>query len=198
MKLGITGGIGSGKSFVCRLLHEDFDVPVYDCDREAKRLMVTSALVRKGLTALVGDEAYLPEGQLARPVVARYLFASKDNAARINALVHPAVREDFLRWAEEQEKSHPIVAVESAILIEAGFRSAVDKVLLVDAPVELRLERAMQRDGATAEQVRERMHQQLDAEARRAAADYIILNDGSPLMPQLSNFIDTLLVHSRQ
>lgn len=182
MRIGITGGIGSGKSYVARRLSELCSVPVYDSDREARRLMEECEEVRAALIRLLGEEAYTPTGELCKPVVARFLFASAENAAAVNAIVHPAVKADFLRWAEEQEGD---VLLESAILVEAGFQDVIDCLLAVSAPETLRLQRAMQRDGAGEEQIRERMAQQASEETTLQASDFVIINDGRDLLPQL-------------
>ncbi len=169
--LGITGGIGSGKSYISALLHT-MGVPVYDCDSEAKRLIAGSSEIRQALTALVGNDIY--EGtHLVRERLAQYLFANADHAGRVNAIVHPVVLHDFRKWTMRQ--GTPIVAMESAILYESGFHAHVDKVLFVDAPETVRLHRAMQRSGATEQQVRERMKLQ-HTETNRPLADYVIDN----------------------
>ena len=186
MRLGITGGIGSGKSYVARLLAKHFAIPVYDSDREARRLMVASEDIRRGLVRLIGREAYAPDGALCKPVVAQFLFASAENAAAVNAIVHPAVKADFLRWAEEQGGD---VALESAILVEAGFQDVLDRLLVVSAPEDLRLRRAMQRDEAGEEQIRSRMAQQATEEDLVSEADFVIINDGRDLLPQLEKFV---------
>ncbi len=117
MVIGITGGIGSGKSYVAHLLASRFGVPVYDCDREAKRLNVDSTRIREALTLLVGPTVYAADGSLCRKVLADYLFSSADNARKVNAIVHPVVADDFLQWAKDKR----LVAIESAILFESGF-----------------------------------------------------------------------------
>ena len=188
MTIGITGGIGSGKSYVSQWLASRFRIPVYDCDREAKRLMLKPAM-RSALTQLVGAEAYQPDGQLNKPFLAAYLFASPDHAAAVNAIVHPAVKRDFLRWAQ---RHRGLVAVESAILVEAGFTEVVDKVIVVEAPLPLRLQRVMERDGATEQQVRARIARQITDDERRRCADLVIVNDGSDFAPQLTAFIEHL------
>ena len=175
MKLGITGGIGSGKSYVARLL-EDRGVPVYYTDDEAKRLMNTDKGIREALLRLIGRDAYLSGGELNKAAVAAYLFADSSHRERVNAIVHPVVRRDFKRWAAE--KSAPLVAMECAILFESGFDSLVDAVLAVCASEAVRLERAMRRDGATEAQIRGRMAAQWTDEERRARANYIIRNEG--------------------
>lgn len=190
-KLGITGGIGSGKSYVSRRL-EDRQVPVYDTDTEAKRLMLTDAVIREGLVALLGPEVY-QDGALNKPLLARYLFSDAEHARRVNALVHPRVRQDFEAWAAAREGTFAVVALESAILFEAGFEDAVDAVLLVAAPLELRIQRAMQRDGASEAQIRARVQAQMDDAEKRRRARYVVVNDGmEPLEPQLDALLESI------
>lgn len=175
IRLGITGGIGSGKSYVAQMLQARWDVPVYDCDSEAKRLTAESDDIRTALTQLVGDHLW-QQGQMQKSVLAAYLFASPEHAAQVNAIIHPAVRRDFLRWADAHSRS-PVVAIESAILCESGFHTLVDSILLVDAPLEVRLQRAMLRDGASRQQVMARMARQDSAQARQLAR-FTVINDG--------------------
>ena len=171
-RLGITGGIGSGKSHVARLLTEQYGGPVYDTDSRAKALMATSTTIREGLTALLG-EGY------DKKTIADFLFASPENAAKVNAIVHPAVKDDYLRWVAEQTAD--VVAVESAILIEAGFDTLVDCVVVVTAPREIRIQRAMRRDGSTRADVERRMALQMSDEERALHADVLVVNDGREL-----------------
>lgn len=159
IKLAITGGIGSGKSHVARQMTELLGIPVYDSDSNAKRLNEESPEIRRGLIEMVGTEVYDVQGRLNRQKLATFLFASEENVRRINALIHPVVKEDFLRWAAEQ--TAPVVAIETALLAESGIDKIVDKIIRVDAPLETRISRAMQRDGVAREKVLERMaHQQ--------------------------------------
>lgn len=172
-RIGITGGIGSGKSYVARLLEDRFGIPVYDCDAHAKRLSNEDPVIREALTALVGPQVY--EGNtLSKSVLAAFLFSSEVNAARVNAIIHPAVRRDFEQWQKKQTAG--TVGLESAILFESGFNQLVDKVLYVDAPLPLRIQRAMQRDGAEKSQIEQRISRQ-HAEDYKQQADYIIQND---------------------
>lgn len=190
IKLGITGGIGSGKSVVCRLL-QLMDVPVYSSDDETKRLMVSDEVIRCGLTSLLGPEVY-QVGALNKPLVAAYLFTSAQHAATINALVHPRVKEDFLRWVHTHAAC-PVVAIESAILVEAGFADVVDQVVSVEAPLETRIRRAMLRDEASREQITQRIQRQMADEERRTQAHRIIQNDDfTPLIPQVLELIASL------
>ena len=141
MKIGITGGIGSGKSYVCKRLAAR-GIEVYDCDSAAKRLIRTSASIRKQLTDLIGEDAYIGES-LNKAAVARFLLASEDNAQAIDRIVHPAVFQDFeesgMQW------------MESAIMYESGIYRLVDCVIVVTAPREVRIQRVMKRDGIARE-----------------------------------------------
>ena len=128
IKIGITGGIGSGKSYVSHLL-EKAGIPVYDTDTEAKKLTLSHPRIREGLLALLGEEVYKADGSLNKPVLASYLFASAENAGRVNRIIHPCVHEDFQQWADRQAASGTeVVAMESAILFESGFHAIVDYV----------------------------------------------------------------------
>ena len=147
--LGITGGIGSGKSYISSLLQSHLNVPVYDCDTEAKRLMNEDKSIQQQLKKLVGAHVY-KDGKLQKDVLADYLFANQQNAQQVNAIVHPAVREDFDKWARRQNTD--VVAIESAILFESGFDTLTDKVLFVDAPMEVRIQRVIKRDDCTRQQ----------------------------------------------
>ena len=172
IKLGITGGIGSGKSYISSLLREHLNVPVYDCDAEAKRLIGEDGSIQKRLKELVGAHVY-KDGKLQKAILADYLFADQCHAQNVNAIVHPAVKEDFCKWAVQQNTN--VVAIESAILYESGFDTLVDKVLFVEAPKELRIQRVMQRDGSTRQQVEARIGMQR-ADEQHQKADYVIEN----------------------
>lgn len=173
MKIGITGGIGSGKSYVCRQLI-DKDYPVYSCDDEAKRLMQENREIRQQLTELIGEEAY-KGGKLNRTAIAQYLFQNKNNAERINHIVHPAVRTDMEAWYKRQRPT--LCFVESAILFEAGFNSAVDVTVMVYADDEVRLQRAMKRDNADSGTIQRRMAQQLPQQEICRRANYTLHNN---------------------
>ena len=190
ISIAITGGIGSGKSYISNILQE-YGIPIYNTDDEAKRLMVSDEGIRHDLVTLLGEEVYA-NGQLNKPVLASYLFSSPENASRVNAIIHPRVKEDFKRWLGEQAETE-IAAFESAILYEAGFEDTVDAVLMVFAPRELKLERAMNRDKATREQIEARMSAQMEDEEKCRRADFVVYNDGTlPLDEQLTSFINQL------
>ena len=192
IKIGITGGIGSGKSFVASVLKEQYGIPVYDTDSRAKALMLTDATIRDGLIRLLGNEVYL-SGQLNKPVLAAYLFASDENARQINSLVHPAVKRDFVGWADSQRTLATVVAVESAILFESGMDKLVDATVMVHAPMEVRISRTMQRDNATRLQVEKRIRAQMNDEQKCALATYIVENDGvRSLTEQLEQLLNEL------
>ena len=182
MKIGITGGIGSGKSYVSRLL-EARGYEVYDCDSAAKRLIAHSPFIRRRLTALIGPHTYLANGSLNKGAVAEFLLASAENANAVDRIVHPAVFNDFvksgLNW------------MESAIIYESGIYRLVDRVIVVTAPEELRIQRVMARDNISREKVLEWMGRQWPQEEIRQRADYEIVNDGqADIEQQLNNIIE--------
>ncbi len=185
MKIGITGGIGSGKSYVCRLLNRR-GIEIYDCDRAAKRLIRTSMDIRRQLTALIGRDAYNGE-ELNKAAVARFLLESENNAKAIDNIVHPAVFKDFEKSSQEW--------MESAIMFESGIYKLIDKVVVVTAPEDIRIQRVMERDGITSEEVRQWMQRQWPQEIVRLRADYEIVNDGNM---DLEKQIDNLLIQIKQ
>ena len=190
LKMGITGGIGSGKSVVSRLL-EAMGIPVYISDTETKQLMVTDACIRNELVSLLGEEVYAG-GVLNKSLLASYLFGDPEHAGQVNGIVHPRVKEDFRRWAEKRS-AFPIVCIESAILIEAGFAGEVDVVVTVYAPEEVRVRRAMKRDASSRELIERRIRSQMSDEEKRRLADFVIVNDGeTPLIPQVLALIASL------
>lgn len=191
IRIGITGGIGSGKSVVSRLL-EVMGVPVYISDTRAQQLMNADAVIRSGLTALLGDEAYIG-GRLNKPLLAAWMFGYPEHTARVNALVHPRVKADFRQWLHTLPAGVPVAGIESAILVEAGFKSEVDYVVMVYAPEDVRVRRAVKRDASTPELVKKRINSQMDDEEKRLLADFVIVNDGeAPLIPQVLNLIASL------
>lgn len=172
IKVGICGGIGGGKSTVCALLAEK-GVPVYDSDSRAKALMNTSPEIVDAVKAAFGGQSYR-DGMLDRAYLAAKVFGDEEALARLDAIVHPAVRRDFEEWAAEQQADY--VVLESAILFESGFDACVDASVAVLAPHPLRLERAMQRDGAVRERILERMAAQMSDDELAGRADLSIVN----------------------
>ena len=146
--------------------------------------------IRERLTRLIGEHTYI-NNVLNKPAIASFLFANAENAARINSIVHPLVRQDFLQWAERQQA--PLVAQECALLFESGFQDTVDKTILVYAPKRIRLQRAMRRDHATQAQILARMAQQMDERQKRRRAGFTIRNDGrTDLNTQIDKLLDDL------
>ena len=171
-KVGITGGIGSGKSTVCRMLAER-GVALYDADSRAKALMSTSEALRRALIDNFGAETFTAEG-LNRAYLAGRVFNEAEQLRLLNSIVHPAVIEDFEAWAEAQEGNY--VVFESAILFEAGLEDRVDVAVAVMAPEALRVERVMARDGHSREQVLARIKNQMSDDERSDRAKYSIVN----------------------
>lgn len=171
MKIAITGGIGSGKSFVCRVLGEH-GVEVYDCDAAAKRLMRHDANLQVALRQLVGAEVYDASGNLQKPVLAKFLLASEQHKQAVNDVVHPVVARDFEQSGFDW--------IECAILFDSGFvhRTHIDKVLCVTAPLEVRIRRVMSRDHISREKTLQWIGAQMPQEEVLAKSDYEIVNDG--------------------
>ena len=175
MIIGITGGIGSGKSMVCRELKE-MGYPVYDTDKEAKKLILHQEDVHQQIEQLFGEEVFA-DGVYQTAWVAQQVFADPSLLAQLNAIVHPAVKEDIRRWAAEQTESKWLF-VECAILYEAGIDALCDQVVCVSAPEEVRIERVIARDKSDIHKVRARMRAQ-KAEEYEQRADKVLNNDGT-------------------
>ncbi len=176
-KIGITGGIGSGKSYVCKRLQAKYDIEVYDCDAAAKRLIRTSPDLQQQIIQLVGS--------LDKAAMSRFLLVSEANQQAMNAIVHPAVFRDF------QESG--IQWMESAILFESGADQLVDKSVVVTSPQEVRIQRVMQRDGITREKTLQWMNRQWSQDEVVAHADYEIVNDGiADIDQQIEQLLKTI------
>ena len=189
IKIGITGGIGSGKSVVSALISMA-GIPVYAADDESKRLIDASPDIRRKLTDLI-DETIFINGKLNRRKLASIIFSDEAILKQVNDIIHPVVMLDFNVWAKKQATDY--CAMETAILYETGFDREMDIILMVYAPIELRLTRAMQRDNATEADILRRMNRQLPDELIRKQADVEIINDGiHPLIPQVEHFVQLL------
>ncbi|MCG2461106.1 dephospho-CoA kinase [Flavobacteriaceae bacterium F89] len=170
--IGLTGGIGSGKTTVGRMFH-DLGVPVYESDKEAKLLMQNSKEIKVGLEALFGNGAFNGE-VLNRKFIADRVFADQNLLQKLNALVHPVVRDHFLSWQKDQRFAY--VVQEAAIIFENGQCSNYDKIILVTAPREIRIKRVMQRDGSTRQEILDRMKNQWSEQKKRKLSDFVINN----------------------
>lgn len=187
MLTAITGGIGSGKSYVCRIL-ESRGICVYDCDAAAKRLMRTSEKLQQELRQLVGQDVYMSDGQLQKRVLSDFLLTSEANKLALNDVIHPAVAEDFL--------SSGMTWLESAILFESGFdrRVSFDRVVCVSAPRDVRIQRIMRRDNITAEKAAEWIDTQMDQEEVERRSHFVIVNDGkSDIEQQIDNMLSQII-----
>lgn len=193
VKIGITGGIGSGKSFLSAALRRR-GIPVFDSDDEARKLMLSDEGIINSLKTLFGENVYI-DGKLNKPLLVSYIFGSQKNASKVNSIVHPCVRRAFLSWADECFSSgYNIVGIESAILFEAGLNDIVDKVVMVHAPLETRISRVMNRDKTSREKVLDRIKSQMDDSKKMAISDYIIENDGiGSVDEQIDNLISGLM-----
>lgn len=178
LKAGITGGIGSGKTTVCKIF-EGLGVPIYYADDRAKYLMQHEHFLIDQLKKNFGEDVYV-NGTLDRKLLAGKVFNDKAKLALLNSLVHPAVYRDTERWVEEQrEKKVPYILKEAALLVETGSYKALDKLIVVAAPVETRVGRVTDRDKADVEEVMARIRNQLPDEEKIQLADFVIVNDGS-------------------
>ncbi len=184
LKIGITGGIGSGKSTVCNIF-EQMGIPIFNADLQARDLMNTNITLIKALKATFGSDIYDSDGQLIRPKLAQIVFGDKTKVEKLNALVHPAVKDEFKQWAEKQTDC-PYVIKEAALMFESESYKGLDYVITVSAPKQVRLQRVVDRDGAKRTDVLKRMNNQLSERERIARADFVIKNDGKhPLIPQV-------------
>lgn len=182
LKIGITGGIGSGKTFICKLF-EALGIPVYNADEEAKRLMNTDIRIKEKLIAQFGEATY-KDGLLDRAFLADMVFSDKDKLELLNSIVHPIVIQEAKDWAERQTTRYSLK--EAALLFESGSYKELDYTILVTAPMDMRIQRVIERDGATEQQVRERINKQLSDEEKLQLADFVIVNDEiTPLLPQV-------------
>src|SRR5690606_38204395 len=183
LKVGITGGIGSGKSYVARIF-KALGVPFYDADTEAKKLMNTDGQIRPALIKQVGEAVYLEDGQLNRAYLSSVVFTDEKRLQALNAIVHPVVIQHGTDWAEAQ--SYPYSLKEAALLFESGSYKSLDYTILVTAPLEMRIKRVVKRDAVSREQVLDRINKQMPDEKKSEIADFVIVNDENvPLLPQV-------------
>ncbi|MCL3782076.1 dephospho-CoA kinase [Prolixibacteraceae bacterium JC049] len=182
IKVGLTGGIGSGKSTIAKVFRQ-LGIPIYEADIEARKLMETSSTIINALKARYGEDIYT-DNKLNRVKLAEIIFNNNDELKHVNQIVHPVVREDFLQWSECQDADY--VIEEAAILFESGSHSIMDLTIAVTAPENIRIERVMKRDNIDAKQVKARINNQLPEETKVAWSDFVINNDNEQLIiPQV-------------
>lgn len=191
LKIGLTGGIGSGKSIVAEILRIQ-GIPVYNADDRAKFLNDNAPEIREQLTQHFGEGLY-ENGKLNRALLAQLLFSNPDNLRIANSIIHPVLAADFEQWATSQKA--PMVVMEAAVLLEANFERMFDKIVMVVAPEALRLRRASIRDNVSQEKIAQRAQHQLSDAEKIKRADYVIHNDNQhSLLVQISNIINRLTV----
>ena len=182
LKIGLTGGLGSGKSNVAKIFGV-LGIPVYYADAEAKRIMNTDPRLKADIIKYFGDQSYV-DGQLNRPYLASLVFENKEKLTFLNSLVHPAAIRDSKEWINRQ--TTPYAIKEAALIFESGSQEFLDYVIGVSAPLHLRIQRAMHRDQLTREQVQQRMSKQIEEVIKMHLCDFIIYNDEvKPVIPQV-------------
>jgi dephospho-CoA kinase len=191
MIVGLTGGIGTGKSTVAKLF-EVLGCPVYNSDDRAKAVYYDPE-IKQQITSLLGENAYDQRGKIDRQFISGKIFNDKELLQKVNAVIHPAVGKDFMAFLIKHSESK-IIIKESALLFEAGLKEKVNKIILVTAPMDVRIERIMKRDAHTKEQILSRISHQLPDETKIPQSDFVIVNDGEQaVIPQVLKIYDTLL-----
>ncbi|MBO2524027.1 MAG: dephospho-CoA kinase [Bacteroidetes bacterium] len=190
-KVGITGNIGSGKSYVCKMF-ERLGIPVFYSDDETKKLYLIPS-VKEQIIKRFGKEVYFEDGTLNRKLLSYHLFKNEEAMKFIESVLYPALNQHFDEWCEQQ--TSPYVLYESAILFEKNYGKYFDKIIFVSAPEDIRLQRVMKRDDCTEENVRSRMRLQMSEETKLSKADFVIYNDGDKaLEPQVETINKQLSV----
>ncbi len=187
VKIGVTGGIGSGKSIVCEVLRLH-GIPVYDADFEAKRLNDTSPVIRKKLIEAFGPKLY-KNNFIDRKKLADLIFNNKENLLFTNSIIHSELAKHFKAWTETRA-NHPIVAIDAAVLFEAGFQKHVDKTVTVLSPLDTRIRRVAKRDNLTQEEIKSRIDSQMSDEEKIKLSDFVIHNDNNhSIIKQVSEIL---------
>lgn len=189
--IGITGGIGSGKSTVCRLFAEQ-GIAIYDADSRAKWVIENNENLVLAIKNIFGENAYLPNGLYNKQYISAIVFKQPEKLAQLNSIVHPAVKQDFIDWlaAKKENYAHSFVLKETAILYEAGTDKNTDVVIAVYAPKKIRIERVRQRDNLGTDEILARMQRQWADAKKMQKADFVIYNDGKHgLISQVSTIL---------
>jgi dephospho-CoA kinase len=199
LRVGITGGIGTGKSTVCRIF-ESLGVPVYDADYWARWLLSNDPALKSAIVEIFGPEAYSENGTYNRQLVAQQAFSNPEKLAALNAVAHPAVEAHARAWHEAKAaEGHPYTLKEAALMVESGSYKHLDCLIVISAPENLRIERVVKRDGISEAQVRARMQHQLPEQKKLDLADFIIVNDGqNSLIRQAWETHQSLLEQSKK
>lgn len=186
--IGITGGIGSGKSLVCKIF-STMNIPIYDADSRAKYLINNDLSLKKSIKNLLGENAYNSSGDYNRVWVASQVFNNPDLLKELNSLVHPCVHKDARIWVKKYP-SATFLVYEAALMKAAGDKNIFDKVIVVNAPIDLRIKRIQGRDGRSEQEIRDIMARQISDEERLKIADYVIENDDKiSVLAQVLNFM---------
>jgi len=191
IKVAVTGGIGSGKSVVCKIF-EKIGIPVFNADFEAKKLINTSRTIHDKLVSLFGAAIYQSNGDIHRKKMADLIFNDNFALQKVNEIVHPEVRKRFIEWGKEQNS--PYIIQEAAIIFESKQTQSFDKIITVTAPLELKIERVIKRDQVSKEEVYKRMQSQLPDEIKIAKSDFVIMNDEiEMIIPQIIEIHNKLI-----
>jgi dephospho-CoA kinase len=191
IKVGVTGGIGSGKSTVC-LIFEKLGIPVFYADDQAKNILRNNEQVKEKIIKLFGTNAYLPSGEINKSELSSRVFNDKNALKDLNAIVHPAVKKYFDSWLAHQQS--PYIIKEAAILFESGAHKEMDFIIAVAAPKDIRIQRVIKRDKTTREQVEMRMANQLTDDDRAEKSNFVIVNDDQKLLTEQVLEIHRILI----
>ena len=192
MKIGVTGGIGSGKTSVCRVFNV-LGIPVFSADQEAKEIMDTDHSIINGIISFTGRDMYA-SGLLDRSMLASLIFKDQTLLKKINSLVHPAVFDNFQKWTDRQ--TAPYVIMEAAILFESGASKIVDRVVTVVAPAEERITRVIRRNKLSREQVIDRINNQIEDKSRSEMSDYVVQNsENDMIIPAILEIHNDIIKH---
>lgn len=191
LRIGITGGIGSGKTTVCAIF-STLGIPIYNSDERAKKIMMENQSVVNKLKAQFGSTIYFEDGSINRVLLSQIVFNDKEQLTKLNEIVHPAVFEDMIKWYAENQ-NHKYVLQEAAIMYESGSYKMLDKTILVYADQEIRIERVMKRDKVDRIAVLARMDKQMPESEKLKLADFVIYNNGESLIDQVMKLHHTIL-----